>query len=310
MMKYGVVIVTFNRKQLLRETIEAMLNQSLPPHKIIIVDNNSSDGTQEQLKKDELYNNSVIKPIYLDRNVGGAGGFKTAIEEMLKEDVDWISISDDDAIFDKYYFENMKNGLIDGEKAYCGSVYYPDNTIQLSHRRRYKYKFSNLFDKYVKEEEYKKEKFDVDLATFVGLFVSREVIQKIGLPKEDYFIWLDDFEYCMRITKETQQQIHCITDAKIIHKVDRFLNKEYELSWKEYYGCRNKFDIIENYSRNTFEKNVLIKSKVIVNKLNNLFNPKYSKVRKERAILVSDAFKDFNSGNFGISEKYYPGRKF
>ena len=44
MNKYAEVIVTYNRKKLLKENIEALLNQTFKDHDILIVDNNSNDG--------------------------------------------------------------------------------------------------------------------------------------------------------------------------------------------------------------------------------------------------------------------------
>ena len=40
------VVVTYNRKQLLLECLTAILSQSMPVHKLIIIDNASTDGTE------------------------------------------------------------------------------------------------------------------------------------------------------------------------------------------------------------------------------------------------------------------------
>ncbi len=74
MNKVAAVVVTYNRKQLLKENISCLMSQTLREKMdIVIIDNHSSDGTKEVL-------NDFIKSqeiLYRDtgRNLGGAGGF-------------------------------------------------------------------------------------------------------------------------------------------------------------------------------------------------------------------------------------------
>ena len=80
--KVVAIIVTYNRKELLRECIEALLNQDYKHCDILIIDNASTDGTRE-------YINSVVdnkKVIYINTgsNLGGAGGFNYGIKEAYK----------------------------------------------------------------------------------------------------------------------------------------------------------------------------------------------------------------------------------
>ena len=93
--KVATVTVTYNRKELLKNNINSILNQSYEVDCIIIVDNNSNDGTKE-LIKNEFGDNDKIKYIFLDENIGGAGGFYTGCEYAFKNEYDWIILMDDD----------------------------------------------------------------------------------------------------------------------------------------------------------------------------------------------------------------------
>ena len=106
-MKYASVIVTFNRKEMLVKSLERFLNQDSKPQRIIVVDNASTDGT-DQLMQEKYGDNSVIKYVRLAKNVGGAGGFNHGLREAVKEDVDWISIADDDALFNQDFFTKIE----------------------------------------------------------------------------------------------------------------------------------------------------------------------------------------------------------
>ena len=104
--KYAIVIVTYNREQLLRECVDHASNQTIRPYNIIVVDNASTDGSKEYLahlkEQNELYD--IIE---LQQNVGGAGGFKKGIERALEKDVECILMIDDDAILDRNYMERI-----------------------------------------------------------------------------------------------------------------------------------------------------------------------------------------------------------
>ena len=50
-MKYSIVIVTYNRCELLKEAIECAMGQIIKPKHVIVINNASDDGTSEYLEK-------------------------------------------------------------------------------------------------------------------------------------------------------------------------------------------------------------------------------------------------------------------
>ena len=88
-MKIIAVVVTFNRRELLKRNIEC-LRRNKPVSSILVVNNGSTDGTKEWL--DEQQDLSVIH----QANVGGSGGFYTGIEHAYQSGADWIWCMDDD----------------------------------------------------------------------------------------------------------------------------------------------------------------------------------------------------------------------
>lgn len=69
-MKIDVVVVTYNRKKLLIECINSILNQSYEINKLFIIDNASTDGTYEELKNNGLLNKEIVCYKKLDKNIG------------------------------------------------------------------------------------------------------------------------------------------------------------------------------------------------------------------------------------------------
>jgi len=71
--KIMIVVVTYNRKHLLKKSIRSLLAQSRLSDEIIVVDNASTDGTEEMLR-DEFPNNPLLQYLNLKCNLGGAEG--------------------------------------------------------------------------------------------------------------------------------------------------------------------------------------------------------------------------------------------
>lgn len=233
-MKYSVIIVTYNRINLLQECIECVLSQTRKFDEIVVVDNLSTDGTREYLKKNYTDSNKV-RLIFNKKNLGGAGGFKKGLQNVSK-DMDYVLLIDDDAMLSKDFLELINGNIDENIYAYSGTV-KTEGIIDTSHRRIL---FDKIFmrKKDISKTRYTDEFFDYDLSTFCGLMVSTKIIDKIGLPKSEYFIWYDDTEYSLRIKKYSP--IRNINKAVINHKTIK--TSDDKLNWKSYYGYRNQID--------------------------------------------------------------------
>jgi GT2 family glycosyltransferase len=202
MKKVNAVVVTYNRKKLLVESIESILNQSYCINKLIIVDNNSSDGTYEELVSLNYLTNKKIEYIKLDENIGGAGGFYTGIKKSYEIGCDWTWIMDDDTIPTINCLKELVKSIdvIEEEKiSFLASSIYGEkrefmnvpsinaNLSESGYPDWYKYLDKGI----VKILE----------ATFVSLLINNDAIKSVGLPVKDYFIWGDDTEYTLRLNK-------------------------------------------------------------------------------------------------------------
>lgn len=212
------VVVTYNRKQLLCECIEAIINQTYPVKKIIIVDNNSTDGTKEELKKKGMVASENIIYMKLDKNVGGAGGFHEGMKKAMEAECSWIWIMDDDTIPKKEALEELISSLEiikDKKISYLASCVYGEKgenmnvpNINLeSNEENYPDWYNYLKYGIVKIKE----------ATFVSLLINKKAIESVGLPIKEYFIWGDDTEYTLRLNKYYGAS-YLIGNSEVIHK--------------------------------------------------------------------------------------------
>lgn len=208
-MEIGCVIVTFNKVELLKECISAILNQSVPVDKIILVDNCSTDETEVYAKNLEKENEN-LHYYRLDQNIGGAGGFNFGLKQAYSLGMDYIWMMDNDTIPKNDALENLckhigilKWGFL------CSNVRWVDGTACLMNVPSISKNWNELTQLGV---------IRVNSASFVSLLISKEVIEEVGYPISDFFIWGDDFEFTSRITKAFPGYL--VTNSEVIHKMD------------------------------------------------------------------------------------------
>ncbi len=299
------VIVTFNRKRKLLKAINSLLKQSLLPKYIIIIDNNSTDGTKAFLNEKKILSNKRIKYFKLKKNLGGSGGFRFAVEKAKNFNVDWIGFGDDDAYYQQDFWKKIAKVSSERPniKAFTGTVKLNDGRIDISHRI-FINDWGMLRYKYIPKKYYKKN-FFVDMFTFVGSVVNTEIIKKIGNIKSEYFIWIDDLEFSVRVREQTK--IINVTKALVLHDTNQsamdFKNNP-KADWRYYYEVRNKIDMCachgKSFRRNLYPVAILIKN------ILKFFSSKYKghKIYDLRQTL--NAIYDAKHKKFGKSLKYNP----
>lgn len=231
--KVGIVVVTFNRKKLLLNTLNAIADQSYGNYKVIIIDNASTDGTEEYIKA-FLNDNPRFKYKKMEHNTGGSGGFYEGVKMAYQEGADYVWGMDDDAVPER----NALKVLVETEGMSAEKVClvsYTTNNLSESNLQAIHEKEPLLIEK---------EHF-----LFLGFFVSRELIEKIGYPRKDLFIYFDDIDYSNR-AKEAGYKIYKVRDSFIQHpdmmqnsKKFTILGKKFDVQempkWKWYYYMRN-----------------------------------------------------------------------
>lgn len=258
--KYAVVIVTYNREQLLRECVYSIQSQTIPAECIIIVNNASTDGTSVYLE--QLSSESNVYEIIDSReNIGGAGGFARGIEAASRKNIDCILIIDDDAMLESRYMEYLLHArqLHPEYGALAGTVKV-NGAIDTFHRKTLSKR--GMLLKNCPQEEYLKEYFECDIASFCGMLVDVDIIKKIGFPHAEYFIWHDDTEYSLRIIKHSRFLV--VPQAVLNHKTkprQEVYPRRYDR--RDYYAVRNRILMVKEHG--TFIDRVINYADMFVN---------------------------------------------
>ena len=278
------VVVTYNRKELLLECLEAFRKPTRPLQGIYLIDNASTDGTPKLLlekgyikelppenltesweKEFEIKNltdGETIKLHYvrMHENTGGAGGFHEGVKRAYEKGYDWLWLMDDDAEPKEDALEKLAIHFNE-ENISALAPLKVDRSEKILHPHRGYFNFDNVFGGIVKpfnESKLRNKSLEIDHASFVGILVSRNSIQKVGFPKKEFFLHYDDVEYCIRLRKVGQ--ILLVPDSIIIHKESAkkglpkiFLGRKslripYNKFWLTYYGRRNLVWLGKKYS--------------------------------------------------------------
>lgn len=210
------VVVTYNRKVLLRECIDAILNQTTQVEKLIIVDNHSTDGTKEFLEGLNYLNNPVIEFMRLSENTGGAGGFHEGMKRAREYQPDWIWIMDDDTIPTETCLEELLNAkdCVKEKVSFLASSVRGMNNEAMNVPKISRKQSSSYTDWY---EYLDKGMAKIVKATFVSLLINIEAVNKCGLPWKEFFIWGDDSEYTQRIIRD-YGSAYMVGKSLAIHK--------------------------------------------------------------------------------------------
>jgi len=251
-MKMAAVVVTFNRKDLLRQCLQALLAQTRSLDEIIVVDNASTDGTDKMVSMEF----PQVTYIRLPENTGGAGGFHEGMKLAYEKGYDWIWVMDDDA----FPIPNALECLLRAEQLKDENVYVlasavldPNGDVCIIHRRVF-IPAKNK-EQPVPLDFYRMRHFEVDTVSFVGALIRRQAIEKFGLPIKEFFIYYDDTEYSLRLRKKGYK-IVTIPNSKVIHGTEKKTctnSRRDSLNWRFFYGHRNMIYTYKRYGLNPFK---------------------------------------------------------
>lgn len=209
------VVVTFNRRALLERLLDVLITtQQLA--EIVVVDNASTDGTGEWLASRAPGADSVpVHAVTLDSNKGGAGGFHEGLRLAMERGADLAWLMDDDGVPQPGCLDR----LLEHEADFWGPAVLAEQDpsrlcfpIRLPGRAQVVHAMA---DAEAEAAQHGGVLHDI-VIPFNGVLVTRDLVERIGLPREEFFIWGDDHEYRLRAEK-AGARILTVVDAHFLH---------------------------------------------------------------------------------------------
>ncbi len=242
MKRIACIIVTYNRKQLLKQCLEAVSSQSFRPAMVYITDNASTDGTMDSVKEWGYYeceNNKILYRYILNsKNEGGAGGFYLGMKTAYEDNAyDGFWVMDDDGVPAPDCLEKLVSKMTEYD-------FLSPLVLSLSDKGKSAFG-EERYESIIKTAN---NGIIVNRANpFNGVLFTRNLICKVGYPKKEMFIWGDEMNYLYRcinngFTPVTYiEAIHYHPENRQL-RVETFLKKKIPVAnadWKLYYLIRN-----------------------------------------------------------------------
>lgn len=247
-MKIIAVVVTYNRLELLKRNLDCLKRQETPLAAIVVVDNGATDGTHEWL------DTQAGLVVVHQENVGGSGGFHTGMQRAFGMGTDWIWCMDDDVFPRPDCLSRLMDhaartdvGILAPRRLMEGRVYTND------------FLGYNLSRPFASMYEGRLAGVPVDGPTeiggtaFEGLCVRREVVERVGLPNKDLFIFCDDTDYCLRTVSAGYKILYvpaALMDKEKFFSGDSWAVRNQKKKWKRFYQIRNSTYLNHHYGRN------------------------------------------------------------
>lgn len=252
-MKIGALVVTYNRLALLTEVVEALRRQTFASEasddtmQIIVVNNGSTDATAQWLKEQR----DIVS--IEQQNVGGAGGFHTGLRYVAENDYDACWLMDDDVVCRPEALTELVDAwrVVPTAGFLCSKVVGTDGrpmNVPMVDQRQTIENYQDWM------EHIDRMMIKVEASTFVSVLVPTSVIRQVGLPYKEYFIWGDDSEYTMRITRRYSAYMSC--RSVVVHKRAIQGNLSFETETN-----RRRIDMFFYYFRNQTHCALLYRTK-------------------------------------------------
>lgn len=191
-MTVAAVVVSYNRVELLRKCLSALHDQDHIPDEIIVVDNGSSDGSQDVVRTEYPF----VTLFETERNLGGAGGFAWGVELAIKGGHSEAWLMDDDA-------EPYQDSLGVLVRAMSDAPERPGFVASLVVNAAGEPSQQHLpevsRDPATQLAATQLGGVATESASFVGVLVDLCRSKVTELPYSDFFIWFDDVEYTRRL---------------------------------------------------------------------------------------------------------------
>lgn len=243
------VVVTYNRRVLLERCLSALATQTVFPKQVLIVDNASTDGTQDWLRDwlpENLPNGALIE---LGDNLGGAAGFSEGLRQAIHNGADWAWMMDDDAEPHLDALERLLDQHPDPANLYSSCPVTGDElawpVVTIAGDRTPAPTDPTRLPALL----------EVAHTPFLGILVSAGLASKIGLPDAGFFLGRDDVEYCLR-ARCAGARVFLVGGSRIEHPRAvayplrlpwRTLHIYRLPPWKRYYIVRNRLFIARKY---------------------------------------------------------------
>ena len=209
------VVVTWNRAGLLERILRAIDAGDVRPSRVVVVDNASTDDTSAVLARLTAELRTPLEVVSLDTNTGGAGGFATGLRSALATTGDLFWLMDDDGQPPPDCLATLLEHL-DRYDCLGPAVVAEHDPQRLCFPIRMPGTATVVHDLADVERAAVDGILEGIVIPFNGVLVSRGLVERIGVPRAEFFIWGDDVEYLWR-ARRAGARVATVVASRFLH---------------------------------------------------------------------------------------------
>lgn len=274
-MDLSIIIVNYNVKEFIYNLLPSVKKAGEDiRYEVIVVDNASSDGSVEALRRDF----PEVKLIPLEKNLGfskanNIGLKEAAGEYLLLLNPDTLLSEDTLRVMLGFFRSHPDAGL-----AGC-RILNPDGTLQLACRRSFPgpwvsfckvtglsalFPKSKLFAKYNLTYLNENETYEVDAVSGSFMMLPKKVYESIGGLDERFFMYGEDLDWCYRVQK-AGYKVYYVHSTQIIHYKGESTKKSTINETEIFYDAMNLF--VEKNIPGSWLVHLILRGAIIARKI-------------------------------------------
>jgi hypothetical protein len=238
--KVSIIIINWNGVVDTLECLESLTKLRYNNYEVIVVDNNSSGNDVEVIKRE--YGNFIKRIIINNNNLGFSGGNNIGINYAVKNNTDFILLLNNDTIVEEnFLYELIETAISVPNAGLVGPLigYYTDKEkIWSAYGFISKIRSSGFSKKINSKIDSVNDSKQCKFLSGCCLLIRKELIDKVGLLDENYFLYLEDTDLCWRASVAGYKIIFT-AKSKIYHKVNISTKRNNPLL-PLYYVIRNR----------------------------------------------------------------------
>jgi GT2 family glycosyltransferase len=233
-------ILNWNNYDDTAQCIENLRQLQYPEIEVFLVDNGSTDGSAERLAQEF----PDVNLLWIDENRGFSGGHNVAIERAKEMGAEYVWILNNDILFpDSGVLGVLINRLEADSTIGCISplvLRYPDSDQIWFSRGRVDAKrgVATHVNDVGRDEGLIT---DTGYLPFCATLFPTDIFDEAGLLPEDYFLYMEDADYCQRLKKKGYD-VAVDTDVTLFHKESASSGGKVS-STSLYYMARNRWTL-------------------------------------------------------------------
>lgn len=248
--KLAIILINYNNYKDTIDCIESIYKVSYNSKKIILVDNGSGNESSVYLQKSISEKGYELDFLQLENNLGFAGGNNYAIQYAVNKGYRLFWLLNNDTEIDPDSIKPMVELITsDPQCGAVGSKIYYWNTDIIWSAGGFINKWtgqSSVRGKNNTDSNEYNSVINCDYLTGCSLLIRYEALQSVGLMKDDYFLYYEETDWCVRAARKGWKMLYCPSSI-VYHKVGRSTGG-YSDPFIAYYNLRNRYTFVKrNY---------------------------------------------------------------